>query len=112
MPFQGNTSRLGTTINYQFQGLKMENNMKIINLSVVMAAACFVATTAFAANMSASGVIKSVDSKNDAITLVDGGVYTLTEGFEAETFKVGEKVKIVFETKNGKMMASSVKAVH
>lgn len=90
----------------------MENNMKIINLSVMMAAACFFATTAFAASMSANGVIKSVDSQHDSITLVEGGVYTLGEGFEAETFKVGEKVNIVFETKNGKMIASSVKAIH
>ena len=78
----------------------------------MMAAACFVATTAFAANMSANDVIKSVDSKNDAIALVDGGIYTLTEGFEAETFKTGEKVTIIFEIKNGKMIASSVKAIH
>ena len=90
----------------------MENNMKIINLSVMTVAACLFAATAFAANMSANGVIKSVDSQHDAITLVDGSVYTLVEGFEAETFKTGEKVNIVFETKHGKMIASSVKAVH
>lgn len=98
-------------MNYQIQGLKMENNMKIINLSVMTLAVCLFASTAFAANMSANGVIKSVDSKHDSITLVDGGVYTLSEGFEAETFKAGEKVNIVFETKNGKMIASSVKAI-
>ena len=90
----------------------MENNMKIINLSVMTVAACLFATTAFAANMSTSGVIKSIDAPNDAITLVDGGVYTLGNEMEAEAFKAGEKVNIVFETKHGKMIASSVKAVH
>ena len=86
--------------------------MKISNFLIMIAAACIFATIASAANMSASGVIKSVDSQHDSITLVGGGVYTLSEGFEAETFKAGEKVNIIFETKNGKMIASSVKAVH
>jgi Cu/Ag efflux protein CusF len=85
--------------------------MKIINLPAVFAASLLLATTAFAASMSTSGVVKSVDTKHDSITLMDGSSYTLGEGFEAETFKAGEKVAIVFVKKNGKMMASSVKAV-
>jgi Cu/Ag efflux protein CusF len=85
--------------------------MKIINLPVFFATSCLLATVAFAANMSANGVVKSIDNKDDSITLMDGSVYTLAEGFEAETFKTGQKVAIIFVTKNGKMMASSVKVV-
>jgi Cu/Ag efflux protein CusF len=82
--------------------------MKIV-IPVFVAAASLLATMAFAANMSASGVIKSVSTKGDSITLVDGSVYILKEGSEAEDFKAGEKVAIVFVKTNGKMMASSVK---
>ena len=83
--------------------------MKILNLPAIFAASILLATVAFAADMSANGVIKSVDTKGDSITLTDGSKYTLTEGFEAETFKSGQKVVIIFTTKNGKMMASSIK---
>ena len=85
--------------------------MKIINIPVFVAAAGLLATVAFAADMSATGVVKSVDTKGDAITLVDGSVYILAEGSEAENFKAGEKVAIVFVLKNGKMIASSVKVM-
>jgi Cu/Ag efflux protein CusF len=85
--------------------------MKRIYLPAFFAASLMLASTSYAAGMSASGVIKSVDPRNDSITLVDGSSYTLGEGFEAETFKVGEKVAIIFTKKNGKMIASSVKAI-
>lgn len=85
--------------------------MKLFNFPVCFAAASLLATAAFAADMSATGVVKSVDTKGDAITLVDGSVYILSEGFEAENFKAGEKVAIVFAMKNGKMIASSVKVM-
>ena len=68
------------------------------------------ATAAVAAALSATGVIKDVNMKKDSITLMDGSVYILAEGFEAETFKAGENVTIVYSLKNGKMIASSVKA--
>ena len=85
--------------------------MKIVSLPVLFAATSLLATVAFAADMSANGVVKSVDNKGDSITLMDGSVYTLAEGFEAETFKAGQKVAIIFVTKNGKMTASSVKII-
>ena len=83
--------------------------MKLLSIPAIFAASTLIATVAFAANLSANGVIKSVDTKSDSITLVDGSKYVLSEGFEAETFHAGQKVAIVFTTKNGKMMASSVK---
>ena len=73
--------------------------------------ATLLATAAFAAGISATGVIKSVDKKGDAIILTDGKVYTLSEGFEAEKFKAGEKVAVIYDMKNGKMVATSVKIV-
>ncbi len=84
--------------------------MKIV-IPVFVAASSLLATAAFAANISATGVVKSVNTKGDSIKLVDGSVYILKEGFEAENFKAGEKVAIIFAMKNGKMIASSVKVV-
>ena len=49
---------------------------------------------------SATGVVKNVDMKKDSITLSDGKVYILTEGFEAETFKAGEKVVMFYNAAN------------
>ena len=83
--------------------------MRNLFAPALAASAILLATTAFAASMSATGVIKSVNMKLDAITLADGSVYTLSEGFEAETFKAGEKVAVVYNMKHGKMMATSVK---
>ena len=86
--------------------------MKIIKLPTVIAISCLFVGSASATNTSTTGIIKRIDAPNDAIILVDGGVYTLGNEMEAETFKPGEKVKIVFVKKKGKMIASSVKAVH
>jgi hypothetical protein len=58
----------------------------------------------------ASGTVKSVNSKGDAITLDDGEVFVLAEGTEAESVKVGTKVKITFSMKSGKMVATKVEA--
>lgn len=84
--------------------------MKIVYLPAMFAATLLLATSTFAATQTASGVIKSIDAKNDSITLVDGKSFILGNEMEAETFKVGEKIVIVFTQVNGKMTASSVKA--
>lgn len=68
-------------------------------------------SAALAATMSATGVIRKVDSKGDSITLKDGKVYMLSEKVEAETLKAGEKVTVTYEMKNHKMIAGSVKVM-
>lgn len=85
--------------------------MKLVNIPVSFVAVSLFATISAAASMSAIGVVKAVDTKHDSITLMDGKIYVLGEGFEAETFKIGEKVSIIFKKKNGRIVASSVKAV-
>lgn len=83
--------------------------MKHLFIAAPIAASILFSTAALAAGTTAVGIVKSVDTKGDSITLKDGGVYILSEGFEAETFKPGEKVVITFEMKSGKMIATSVK---
>ena len=84
--------------------------MKAIYLPSIFAAPLLLAASTFAATQSASGVIKSIDAKNDSITLVDGKSFILGNEMEAETFKVGENIVITFTIVNGKMTATSVKA--
>jgi len=69
-------------------------------------AATLVSSAAFAAT--ATDSIKSIDQYKHQLTLADGKVYDLPATWKATGFKVGDKVKITYEMKNGKMMASAV----
>ncbi len=53
-----------------------------------------------------TGTVASVDKAGDAISLSSGKVFHLPEGIEVETFKVGEKVHLVYATKNGRALVS------
>ncbi|UCI10575.1 DUF1344 domain-containing protein [Mesorhizobium sp. B1-1-8] len=64
------------------------------------------ATGAYA--KAAAGTIASIDKKGDSITMSDGKTFTLPEGIEAETLKVGEKVTVTYSTNAGKLAASSI----
>ena len=56
-----------------------------------------------------TGTVKSISTKDDAITLTDGNTYRLPEGIEAEDLKVGQKVEVTYSKANGKI---KVLAVH
>ena len=58
-----------------------------------------------------TGTIKSISTKNDAITLADGKTYGLPEGIEAEDLKVGEKVQVTYSNVNGKTKVSALHVV-
>ena len=70
------------------------------------AAALILATNAQAAET--TGTVIAVNTKSDSITLSDGKVYTLPEGIEAESLKVGDKVKVTFTQSKGRNRASSL----
>jgi hypothetical protein len=71
-------------------------------------AVAFFATGSIAFAASDTGTVKNVNPKNDAITLDDGKVFVLAEGTEAESVKIGSKVKVTFITKSGKLIATKV----
>lgn len=81
--------------------------MPIIAIALVLAAST---TAVFAKEM--TGTIKAIDKSHDSITLTDGKTFTLPEGIEAETLKVGEKVKVVYSSKAGKSSVSSIRATN
>ena len=71
-----------------------------------------ISSAAFAAAMDATGVIKTIDTKANSITLTDGKTYGLPAGFAVNTLKTGEKVSLVYDMKNNQMVATSVKAAN
>jgi Cu/Ag efflux protein CusF len=78
--------------------------------SVIAAAAVLaVASSTGAFAKSATGTVASIDKNADSITLSDGKTFTLPEGIEAETLKIGEKVVVTYSTKAGKLAASSIR---
>ena len=80
--------------------------MRVFMLSLTTIA--FLATAPVVLAATDVGLVKSVNSKGDAITLDDGNVFVLAEGTEAESVKVGSKVKVTFSVKSGKLVATKV----
>jgi hypothetical protein len=90
-------------------GNERNSSMNKLLITTPIVASILLSTAALATGTTAVGTVKSVDTNGDSITLNDGGVYILSEGFEAESFKPGQKVAISFKMKGGKMIATSVK---
>ena len=78
-------------------------------LAALSAAVLMVSVSAAYAAES-SGTIKSIDAAKKTVTLQDGMVFELPASVDAAKLKVGEAVKITFETKDKKNMASTVVA--
>jgi len=75
-------------------------------LLLATAIALAAATNAQAAET--TGTVRSVNTRSDSITLSDGKAYSLPEGIEAESVKVGEKVRIKFTSRHNQNRASSL----
>ena len=57
----------------------------------------------------ATGVIKSIDTVKDTITLADGATYSAPASVKLSNYKVGQKVAITYTQSNGKMVVSALK---
>jgi len=75
-----------------------------------LSAAALVVSFGVAYAAESGGTIKSIDAAKKTVTLQDGMVYELPASVDATKLKVGEAVKITFETKDKKNMASEVVA--
>jgi Cu/Ag efflux protein CusF len=78
-------------------------------LIIVVASVTLTTGVAFAATD--TGIIKQIDPKSDAVTLADGKTFTLAEGTEAESLKLGQKVNVTYDLKSGKMIATKIQIV-
>ena len=77
---------------------------------LIAAAGILVLTTGAAFAATDTGKIRQIDTNNDAITLEDGKTFTIAEGVEAESFKVGQTVEVTYDSKGGKLVASKIVA--
>jgi hypothetical protein len=65
---------------------------------------------ALAAVETKSGDIKTLDTAKQEIVLTSGETFNVPASIQLKNFKVGEKVTIAYEMKNGKMEATKVEA--
>lgn len=80
----------------------------IIVLSAV-AASTLLSASAFAASQTKTGEIKSIDTAKQEIILSGGETFEAAKAVKLDALKSGEKVKITYELKDGKMLASAIK---
>lgn len=83
--------------------------MRIFKL--LIAGALLTAATGMANAASISGKITKINPKTDAITLSDGKVFTLPEGVEAESLKVGQTVDVTYSGVGQRLKASKIHVV-
>lgn len=82
------------------------SKFKTTCLAVV--AAALATTSAFAAASTKSGEVKSTDVVKHELTLSSGDVFEVGSNVKLDKIKVGEKVKVSYEVKDGKNIAKSV----
>jgi Cu/Ag efflux protein CusF len=79
-------------------------------LVITAAAFAFVAVATVANAAEVTGSIKAIDTKASTITLSDGKTYQLVKTIKIADLKVGEKVKVIFDTSGKTMTATKVEA--
>jgi hypothetical protein len=86
-----------------------ERNTKMKKSIIALTAAVVLASSGAAFAKTVTSTVKIVDKSGDSITLSDGKKFTLPEGIEAETVKVGEKVTVNYSAKAGKLIVSTIR---
>jgi hypothetical protein len=79
-------------------------------VSVLVLGLAGASAMAFAATETKSGDIKSLDAKKHELILSSGETFEVPTTVKLNTFKVGEKVTIAYQLKNGKMEATKIEA--
>jgi hypothetical protein len=75
---------------------------------LVVLAGVLASPAAFAAPMTKSGEIKSINPVKHEIHLTSGETFSLPKTYNFKKLKVGEKVTVSYEKKGSRMMASEV----
>jgi hypothetical protein len=77
---------------------------------VIVLAGVLASSAAFAAPLTKSGEIKSINAIKHEIHLSSGETFSLPKTYNFNKLKVGEKVTVSYEKKGNRMMASEVTA--
>lgn len=83
--------------------------MKAYVASAILAGIALTSTAALAASQTKAGEIKSTDAAKHEFTLASGETFQASSHVNLAKLSVGEKVTIIYETKEGKMVASKVR---
>lgn len=67
-------------------------------------------SSAFAAALTMTGVIKTVDATKNEVVLKSGETFALPAKFDLKKIKVGEKVSVTYEKAGTTMTASEIAA--
>jgi Cu/Ag efflux protein CusF len=81
--------------------------MRKLTLAAATAAA-LLAGVSLAGAAEVTGVIKSIDAANNAITLDNGKTYKLSESIKPADWKEGDKVKVTYDEANGQMTVTQL----
>lgn len=74
-----------------------------ILLSVALASSAFAATT-----QSSKGAVKYLNTAERTVTLDNNMVYKLPASYDATKLKIGEKINIIWEMKDGAHQAETI----
>ncbi|MGQ0455766.1 MAG: DUF1344 domain-containing protein [Hyphomicrobium sp.] len=77
-------------------------------IPLALAGVTALSVSAFAATQTKTGDIKSTDAAKHELVLSSGETFELGANVKIDKLKVGEKVTVVYEAKDGKMIASKV----
>jgi Cu/Ag efflux protein CusF len=80
----------------------------VIPASIV--ALAVLAGSTLAAATTATGTIKLLDPASHKLTLSSGQIFVTPASWDFKKYKVGEKVKVSYEMKNGAMQATQIVA--
>jgi len=69
---------------------------------------CLASSTVFAAALTKTGEIKATDAAKHELVLTSGDTFQLNDKIKVDKLKVGEKVAITYDMKDGKMLATKV----
>jgi Cu/Ag efflux protein CusF len=83
--------------------------MRKLAFASALVASLAVSAAALAAAVTATGTITAIDVKAETVT-IDKAVYVFPAKFDLSKVKVGEKVTITYEVKNGKNDATKIEA--
>jgi Protein of unknown function (DUF1344) len=75
---------------------------------LVVLAGVLASPAAYAAPMTKSGEIKSINAVKHEIHLASGETFSLPKTYNFKKLKVGEKVTVSYEKKGNRMLASEV----
>lgn len=73
-----------------------------------LVAVALLSSAALAATETKTGEVKTTDVAKHQLSLASGETFEVSSHVKIDKIKVGEKVTVTFENKNGKMEASKV----